>query len=73
MAKTDMIRCNSLSVGYEFNQSFLNKFYVDRMMLKATMMNPFMWVKDKKWDGIDPETGNWPARRVTSLSIQMIF
>ena len=73
IAKTDMIRCNSLSVGYEFNQSFLNKFYVDRMMLKATMMNPFMWVKDKKWDGIDPETGNWPARRVTSLSIQMIF
>lgn len=73
VAKTDMIRCNSLSLAYEFNQEWLNKWHVNRMMLKATMMNPFMWVRDKKWDGIDPETGNWPTRRVTSLSFQIAF
>lgn len=37
------------------------------------MTNPFMWVSDSKWDGLDPETGNWPARRVTSLSLQVMF
>ena len=73
VAKTDMIRCNSLSLAYEFNQEWLNKWHVNRMMLKATMMNPFMWVRDKKCDGIDPATGNWPTRRVTSLSFQIAF
>lgn len=37
------------------------------------MTNPFLWARDKKWKGIDPETGNWPTRRITSLSIQAMF
>lgn len=73
VANTDFIRCRSLSLSYEMNTEWLKQIYVQRMQIKASMTNPFMWVSDKKWDGLDPETGAWPTRRVTSLSIQVIF
>ena len=73
VANTDFIRCRSLSLSYEFDREWLNRIYAQRMQLKVSMMNPFMWVSDKKWEGLDPETGNWPTRRVTSLSLQLMF
>ncbi len=73
VANTDFIRCRSLSLSYEMNPEWLKRAYIQRMQIKASMTNPFMWVSDKKWDGLDPETRNWPARRVTSLSLQVVF
>ena len=73
VANTDFIRCRSLSLAYELNPQWLKRLYIQRMQVKASMTNPFIWVFDKKWDGLDPETGNWPARRITSLSIQIAF
>ena len=73
VANTDFIRCRSLSLSYEINPEWLKRAYIRRMQVKASMTNPFMWVSDKKWDGLDPETRNWPARRVTSLSLQVVF
>ena len=73
VANTDFIRCRSLSLTYEMNKKALEKIGVQRMQLKASMTNPFMWVRDSKWDGLDPETANWPARRTTSLSLQVMF
>ena len=73
VANTDFIRCRSLSLSYEFNQKWLSRIAAQRFVIKASMTNPFMWVSDSKWDGLDPETGNWPARRVTSLSLQVMF
>lgn len=73
VANTDFIRCRSLSLAYEFGDELLKSLFVKRVQLKLSMTNPFMWVSDKKWDGLDPETGNWPARRVTSLSLQVAF
>ena len=73
VAKTDFIRCRSISLTYELNENWLKRFYVRRMLVKASMTNPFVIALDKKWDGLDPETGNWPARRVTSLSLQVMF
>lgn len=73
VANTDFIRCRSLSLSYEVNTEWLKRMYIQRLQVKASMTNPFMWVSDKKWDGLDPETGAWPARRVTSLSLQVIF
>jgi TonB-dependent SusC/RagA subfamily outer membrane receptor len=40
---------------------------------RASMSNPFMWVASGKWRGMDPETGDWPARRTSSLSLQLMF
>lgn len=73
VANTDFIRCRSLSLAYDFNGDWLKQAGINYLQLKASMTNPFMWVSDKKWDGLDPETGDWPTRRVTSLSLQVIF
>ena len=73
VANTDFIRCRSLSLSYEMNPEWLKRLYISRMQIKASMTNPFMWVSDDKWNGLDPETGDWPARRITSLSLQIAF
>ena len=73
VASTDFIRCRSLALSYEFNQKWLSRIAAQRFVIKASMTNPFMWVSDSKWDGLDPETSDWPARRVTSLSLQVMF
>lgn len=73
VANTDFIRCRQLSLSYDFGQSILSHLGLSRLTLKASMTNPFVWARDKKWDGLDPETGNWPTRRVTSLSVQAMF
>ena len=73
IGRTDMIRCRQIALSYDLNREFLKRFGISRMQLKASMTNPFMWVRDSKWDGLDPETANWPARRTTSLSLQVMF
>lgn len=74
VANTNFIRCRSISLAYEFiQQDWLKRLFIRRMQVKASMTNPFMWVSDKKWDGLDPETGNWPVRKVMSLSLQVSF
>ena len=73
VANTDFIRCRSLSLSYDFEGKWMQKVGIGYLQLQASMTNPFMWVSDKKWDGLDPETGDWPARRVTSLSLQLMF
>jgi TonB-linked SusC/RagA family outer membrane protein len=71
VAKADFIRCRSISLSYEFDKKILNRLGVQRLMLKGSMTNPFMWVRDSRWNGLDPETADWPTRRVTSLSLQV--
>lgn len=73
VAKTDFVRCRQLALSYEFNQKTVARLGMSRLALKLSMMNPFCIVFDKKWNGIDPETGNWPTRRTYSLSIQTSF
>ena len=73
VANTDFIRCRSLSLAYNFGEKALRPMGLSYLQLKLSMTNPFMWVSDKKWDGLDPETGNWPTRRVTSFSVQVMF
>ncbi len=73
VANTDFIRCRQLSLSYDFQGKWMRKAGLSYLQVKASMTNPFMWVSDKKWDGLDPETQDWPARRVSSLSLQVIF
>jgi hypothetical protein len=73
VASTDMIRCRSVSLTYDFGGALLQKIHVQRLQLRGSMTNPFMWVASGKWQGLDPETADWPARRTTSLSLQMMF
>lgn len=73
VANTDFIRCRSISLAYNFRGQWLKRVRAQHIQLKVSMTNPFAWVSDKKWDGRDPETGGWPTRRMTSLSLQMMF
>ena len=73
VANTDFIRCRQMSLSYDFNGKWLERLGIGYLSVKASMTNPFIWVSDKKWNGLDPETGDWPARRTTSLSIQLMF
>jgi hypothetical protein len=72
-ASTDMIRCRSLSLTYDFGRESAAAIGAQRLQVRASMSNPFTWVASGKWKGRDPETGDWPARRTTSLSLQMMF
>ena len=73
VAKTDFIRCRQLSLSYEFGKSLIAPLGIQRLALKGSMTNPFIFVFDKKWDGLDPETANWPTRRTITLSLQASF
>ncbi|GHT60525.1 hypothetical protein AGMMS50239_09670 [Bacteroidia bacterium] len=70
-ASSDMIRCRSISLSYDVNVARLKG--LDRLQIRVSMTNPFLYAFSSKWRGVDPETGDWPARRTTSLSLQMMF
>jgi TonB-linked SusC/RagA family outer membrane protein len=70
---TDFIRCRQISLGYEFDRKWLEHIYAKRLHLSFSMTNPFLIAFDKSWKGYDPETGGWPARRMTSLSLSATF
>ena len=73
VANTDFIRCRQLCLSYEFNGAWMERLGINYFQLKISMTNPFMWVSNKKWNGLDPETADWPTRRITSFSLQVIF
>jgi TonB-linked SusC/RagA family outer membrane protein len=73
VADIDFIRCRQLSLSYDFAPAVLKKIHAKRLGISASMSNPFLVAFDKEWRGYDPETGGWPARRTTSLSLNMTF
>lgn len=73
VADTDLIRCTQLSLNYQFGEKVLRAAHVNSLSLGVSVANPFMIVFDKKWEGIDPETGGWPTRRTMSLSLGVAF
>jgi hypothetical protein len=73
VADIDFIRCRQISFTYDFAPELLKKIYAKRLAISASMSNPFLIAFDKDWRGYDPETGGWPARRTTSLSVNMTF
>ena len=40
---------------------------------RGGLANPFFIAFDKAWEGRDPETANWPARRTVSCSLTLNF
>jgi hypothetical protein len=51
----------------------VNKIGVRRASVNASLANPFFIAFDKAWEGRDPETANWPARRTVSCSLTLNF
>lgn len=73
IADTDFIRCRSISLQYDVNKSFLSRLGIRNAYVTASLTNPFFIAFDSKWDGRDPETSSWPARRSLSLSLNLAF
>lgn len=73
VADIDFIRCRNVSLTYDFKQDFLKKLHTNRLSVSLNVTNPFLVAFDSAWDGYDPETGGWPARRMTTLALNMTF
>ncbi|MDL2319708.1 SusC/RagA family TonB-linked outer membrane protein [Alistipes sp. OttesenSCG-928-B03] len=73
VADADFIRCNAISVSYNFGEGLLKKLHAKRLSVALSMANPFLITFDKDWNGYDPETGGWPVRRMASLSVSLTF
>ena len=73
VADTDLIRCRQIVLTYELGSKVLERIKLKNLSFSATMANPFMIVFDKAWEGLDPETGDWPSRRTASLSLNLTF
>lgn len=73
IARTDLIRCSQISVSYDFDKRLLDFSPVKFLTLRLSLSNPFFIAFDKSWNGVDPETGNWPARKSVSFSINASF
>ena len=58
---------------YSVSEKILKALHMKYASISWSMSNPFMIVFDKAWKGLDPETKNWPARRTTSLSLNVTF
>ncbi len=73
VADASFIRARQLALSYEFAPLMLKKMGVKRLNLRLSTTNPFFIDFDDRWNGIDPETGGWPVRRTTSLSVNLNF
>lgn len=73
VAKTDFIRCRMISLHYYLPSGWLKKIGIRQSSFSLSLSNPFFIAFDEKWDGRDPETANWPARRTASCSLSFSF
>lgn len=73
IADTDFIRCRSISLQYDIDKAFSSRLGIRNAYVTASLTNPFFIAFDSKWDGRDPETASWPARRSVSLSLNLTF
>lgn len=73
VADADFIRCRQISLNYQFTNKMIERLSLQYLRLGLSMTNPFLITFDKKWDGYDPETGGWPARKTISLVLNATF
>ena len=73
VADDDFIRCRSISLQFDMPKTWIQKIGMKKAYLTFNVVNPFVITFDKKWDGRDPETGGWPARKAFTLSLNANF
>ena len=73
IADTDFIRCRNLSLQYDIPKSVYARLGMRNAYVTASLTNPFFIAFDSKWNGRDPETASWPARKSFSLSVNLTF
>lgn len=73
IANTGFLRCRSISLQYDLPKDFINKLGMINAYVTASLTNPFVIAFDKRWEGRDPETMTWPARRTFSIALNLSF
>lgn len=73
VAKTDFIRCRSLAVQYNLPGTWARSLGMRNIYCDLSLTNPFFIAFDDKWEGRDPETASWPARRSLTFSLNLTF
>ncbi len=78
IAKGDFIRMKEITLGYDFNRSWLNKTPFSSLSLKLQATNLFLFYADKKLNGQDPEFVNTggvaaPLPRQFTLTLRVGF
>ena len=73
IADTGFLRCRSISLQYDLPKDFINKLGMINAYVTASLTNPFVIAFDKRWEGRDPETMTWPARRTFSIALNLSF
>ncbi|NQX38424.1 TonB-linked outer membrane protein, SusC/RagA family [Pedobacter steynii] len=73
VADAGYVRCRQISLNYEFNNKLINNLGLKRLNIQLSGTNPFLFTFDDKWNGIDPETGFWPARKTLNFSVNANF
>ena len=74
VAKTDFLRLRNITLSYRLPKTFLKKFFIKEMTLRAQGSNLKTWAA-KEWDGLDPETAyaNMPAMPSYSFGASISF
>ncbi len=73
VASSDFIRCRSIQMSYNLPAKWAHAISAGSASVSLVMANPFTIVFDDKWDGYDPETGNWPLRKTTTFNLSIAF
>ena len=73
IANTDFIRCRSIALQYDLPERWRRAIGFRNTSINLSMTNPFFIAFDKAWEGRDPETADWPARRTVSCSLTLSF
>lgn len=73
IADTDFIRCRNISLQYDIPKSVYARLGMRNAYVSASLTNPFFIAFDSKWQGRDPETASWPARKSFTLSVNLTF
>lgn len=66
------VKIKNISLGYNFGQSFLEKFKMKQFRVYANVLNPFVFTK---YDGYDPEwaEANLAIGRASTITYQLGF
>jgi TonB-linked SusC/RagA family outer membrane protein len=73
VASSDFIRCRNISLSYNLPEQWVREIAAGNASLSMVVSNPFIIAFDDKWDGYDPETGNWPLRKTVTFNLSLSF
>lgn len=69
------IKLRNLTLGYTVPEKLLSKVGISKLRIYATATNPFIWTKDSRLDGYDPEANGaaYPMTKNYVFGVNLTF